>query len=206
MRLWITIYIVALLYQFPYYTNSLIALFIFSLEWLLKLSLLSKIIPRCLCKLVGVKILSLNLRVGSWISDRFLEKTISVACFQASGLKDIFQEYAHLDIKYRSSLSYRRTNTILHYWKYWCINSKKYMFDCIPSGISLIKIRKERGPNIEPWGTPATIFVQFEVWPLSTTLWNLFVKKPLLELRVDHLYHMIWVYTISLHATLYQKI
>ena len=42
--------------------------------------LLSKIMPRCLCELVGVKLLLLNLRVDSWISDRFLDKTISVAC------------------------------------------------------------------------------------------------------------------------------
>ena len=30
-------------------------------------------------------------------------------------------------------------------------------------GISLMKIRKKRGPNIEPWGIPAKISFQFEV-------------------------------------------
>ena len=33
------------------------------------------------------------------------------------------------------------------------------MLDWIPSGISLLKIRKKREPNIEPWGTPARILL-----------------------------------------------
>ena len=54
--------------------------------------ILFKIVPRCLCELVCVKILLLNVKGGSWISDRFLEKTNYVVCFEGSGLKDIFQE------------------------------------------------------------------------------------------------------------------
>ena len=52
----------------------------------------------------------------------------------------------------------------------------------IPSGISLMKIRKRREPNIEPWGTPARISFQHEIY---------LTKNVLLNLRVDHLYHII---------------
>ena len=66
--------------------------------------------PRCLCELVGVKLLLLNLRVGSWISERFLEKTISVACLvwiegHLPGIGP-FRYQIHIFIK-----CYRRTNT-----------------------------------------------------------------------------------------------
>ena len=120
--------------------------------------------PRCLCEFEGVKKLLLNVRMGNWMLDRFLEKIISLACFEGSGLKDIFQEYAHLDIKYRSSLSVTEAAILSFITENIDVSSaKKIIFDWIPSGISLMKIRKKRGPNIEPWGTPAKISFQFEV-------------------------------------------
>ena len=36
------------------------------------------------------------------------------------------------------------------------------MLDWVPSGISLMNIRKRRGHNIEPWGTPDKISFQHE--------------------------------------------
>ena len=42
---------------------------------------------------------------------------------------------------------------------------------------SLIYIRKNNGLKIEPWGTPAWRISQFVIWPLSITLWNLPLKK-----------------------------
>ena len=38
---------------------------------------------------------------------------------------------------------------------------------------SLMQIRKRSGPRIDPWGTPAKIGLQNEVYPFNTTLWNL---------------------------------
>ena len=61
--------------------------------------------PRCLCESVDEITLLLNLRTGSWVIQRFLEKTISLACFEGSGLNDIFHLKAQLDIRFRSSLS-----------------------------------------------------------------------------------------------------
>ena len=52
--------------------------------------------------------------MGNLILDRFLENIIPVSCFEGSGLKDIFQEYANLDVKCRSSVCYRGRNTIPH--------------------------------------------------------------------------------------------
>ena len=78
---------------------------------------------------------------------------------------------------------YRRTNTILHNWKYWCIISKYFYVWLTSFGYIINKNKEKRGPNIEPWGTPARMFFQFEVWPLSTTLWNLLVKKLFIKIK-----------------------
>ena len=34
----------------------------------------------------------------------------------------------------------------------------------------ILYIKNDRGPKTDPWGTPAVMFAQEEVWPLSTTL------------------------------------
>ena len=142
----------------------LLALFIFSLKWFLKFSLLSKIIPRCLCELVGDKILLLNVRIGSWILDCLLEKIIYLDCLERSGLKDIFQVYAQIDIKFRSPLSVTEALILSFMNENIDVSSAKiFILDWIPLDISLMNIRKRSGPNIEPWGTPANISFQLEV-------------------------------------------
>ena len=41
------------------------------------------------------------------------------------------------------------------------------------AGMSSMKIRNNRGPKIEPWGTPASTFCHSDAWPFNTTLWSL---------------------------------
>ena len=85
------------------------------------------------------------------IVERFVEKVISLACFEGSRLKDIFQVYAQLDIKLRSSFSVTEALMLSFLTENIDVSSANiFMFDWIPSRISLIKIRKKSGPNIEP--------------------------------------------------------
>ena len=42
---------------------------------------------------------------------------------------------------------------------------------------SVMYIRNKSGPNIDPWGTPALIVAQDELWPLRISLCFLFLKK-----------------------------
>ena len=38
-------------------------------------------------------------------------------------------------------------------------------------------MRKNSGPNVDPWGNPALTGNQSDVWPLSKIRWNLLFKK-----------------------------
>ena len=62
-------------------------------------------------------------------------------------------------------------------------SANSFTVDCNVSGISFMYIRKSNGPKIEPCGTPVSSDVQLEHWPLSTTRWNLLLKKLLSRLR-----------------------
>ena len=44
-------------------------------------------------------------------------------------------------------------------------------------------IRKNNSPNIEPWGTPASILVHEEYFPFSATCFFLFDKKLVIKFR-----------------------
>ena len=48
---------------------------------------------------------------------------------------------------------------------------------------SFMYIRKNSGPKIEPWGTPASIGDHEDVWPFKRTRWNLPLKKLLISFR-----------------------
>ena len=47
----------------------------------------------------------------------------------------------------------------------------------MPLATSLMYIKKNKGPNIEPCEAPASTGVHAEVWPFRTTLWSLLFKK-----------------------------
>ena len=47
----------------------------------------------------------------------------------------------------------------------------------IPLARSLMYIKKNKGPKIEPCGTPTSTGVHEEIWPFSTTLWSVLFRK-----------------------------
>ena len=49
---------------------------------------------------------------------------------------------------------------------------------------SFMYIRKNSGPEIEPWDTPASIGDHEDAWPFKRTRWNLPLKKLLINFRV----------------------
>ena len=50
------------------------------------------------------------------------------------------------------------------------------MLERSPSERSLIQIKNNNGPRMEPWGTPRMTFVHMETWPLRTTHYLLLIK------------------------------
>ena len=50
---------------------------------------------------------------------------------------------------------------------------------------SLMYFRNRGGPNIEPWGTPALILTQDELWPLRITLCLLLLTKSVKRLSIN---------------------
>ena len=48
---------------------------------------------------------------------------------------------------------------------------------------SFMHIRKNSGPKIEPWGTPASIGDHGDIWPFKWTCGNLPLKKLLISVR-----------------------
>ena len=108
----------------------------------------------------------------------FLLNITSWACFIGSGLKLIFHLKAHLFISFRSlfrllailsgtlTVENRVVSSVNNLGLHWRLLDKSLMY-----------IRNKSGPNIEPWGTPALILAQGELWPLRITLCFLFLKK-----------------------------
>ena len=62
-------------------------------------------------------------------------------------------------------------------------SAKSFGFVLRLSDKSLIYIRKNNGPKIEPCGTPASTLVHEENFPLTTTRCFLFDKKSTIMLR-----------------------
>ena len=108
----------------------------------------------------------------------FLEKITSWACLLGSGLKLIFHWKAHCFILERSLLSSKVV--ITETWiteKREISSAKSLVLEDKPSDKSLIYIKNNNGPRMEPWGTPALTLVHKEDCPFNTTLCFLFVKK-----------------------------
>ena len=55
--------------------------------------------------------------------------------------------------------------------------AKGLVVDDNPQLRSLINIKKNKGPKIGPWETPAETSAQDEDWPFRTTIWYLLLKK-----------------------------
>ncbi len=137
--------------------------------WAEKESFESKIIPRCLCSFTFFTGMLLKRITGWSVSFLFLENNNSTACFSGSGLNDILQSWAHWLINWRSwfislaaSLASRTTVNK-------DVSSAKSLTLHFKSAVrSFIYTRKNKGPKIEPWGTPAEISPQLEHFPFST--------------------------------------
>ena len=114
----------------------------------------------------------------------FLWETTSTACFFGSGLKYIFHWQTHSDILTKSLfilLLQRVGSSIVDNSD---VSSAKILTtDLSPLGRSLMKMRKSNSPSIDPWGTPAKIDFQSDIWPFSTTLWSLSDKESLINIR-----------------------
>ena len=156
------------------FRNKPIALFTLvkiDLIWMLKDNFGSKCRPECFwgsALLTGI----LLKNILGWISlVEFLLKMTSYACFVGSGLKLIFHWNAHLFISFRSlftllavlsatlTVENRDVSSANNLGLLWRLSNK-----------SLIYIRNKSGSNVEPWGTPALILAQDELWPLRLTL------------------------------------
>ena len=70
--------------------------------WLLKVSYLSKIRPRCFWLTLLCALLPLHIKRGLFVFVPLLENSTSWACFKGSGLNDILHLYGHWEILVRS--------------------------------------------------------------------------------------------------------
>ena len=104
----------------------------------------------------------------------FLEKITSCAGFLGSGLKSIFHWYAHWEITLRSRFKYLADSLIS-----WTIgksdlsSANNSAMELSPSGRSITYIKNNRGPRMDPCGTPVLIGSQLDSWPFNNTLWKL---------------------------------
>ena len=101
------------------------------------------------------------------------------ACLVVSRLKFIFYWVAHLLILTRSLF-----RLFPDVWVSWCItenkdvsSAKSFALDERPSLRSLMQIKNNKGPRMEPWGTPVLTFFHVENCPLKTTRCFLCFKK-----------------------------
>ena len=107
----------------------------------------------------------------------FLENIPSWACFWGSGLNNIFHWWAHLEIKSKSLFSWSDECLISWTVEKIELSSPKSFTDDKSLDRSFIWLRKSKGPNIDPCGTPANTGSHEEIWPFNSTLCNLFSKK-----------------------------
>ena len=54
---------------------------------------------------------------------------------------------------------------------------KSFGLESKPLGKSFMYTKKNNGPKIDNWGTPALIGDHLDHWPLMTTLWCLFLRN-----------------------------
>ena len=108
----------------------------------------------------------------------FLERISFWACWLRSGLKLILHLKTHCFILERSLLSFEIVITDT-----WITENREVLPAKIlvrenkASAKSLIYIKNNNGPKMEPWGAPALTLVHEEDYPLNTTHCFLFVKN-----------------------------
>ena len=113
-----------------------------------------------------------DIRMGFFIF--FLEKITSCSGFLGTGLKNLFHWYAHREITLRSRFNYLANS--LRSWtieKSDASSAKNLAVELSPSGRSLICIKNNRGPRMDPCGTPFLLWNQLDSWPYNITLWDI---------------------------------
>ena len=97
----------------------------------------------------------------------FLENIISWAYFWGFWLNNIFHWWAHLEIRSKSIFSWSVKCLISWTVENIEVSSGKSFTDDQSLHKSFIKIRKSKGPNVDPSGTPANTGSHEEVWPFN---------------------------------------
>ena len=143
-----------------------------------KFSLQSKNIPRCFCNATWWTGLSLKINV-EWLVFVILRENItSWACLIGSVLKLIFHWLDQLLILHKSLLSsFAEVFLLCTTEKREVSSPNNFGLEDESSDRSLIYIKKNSGPRIDHWGTPAGTLVHDDVWLLRTTLCSRFFRK-----------------------------
>ena len=72
---------------------------------------------------------------------------------------------------------YRCCFRVMHNWKSGILSASSLVTEVNSSVRSLMYIKNNNGPKMEPWGTPASIWKQFEDCVLRATVWFLSLKN-----------------------------
>ena len=135
-------------------------------------------ISKCFCRLALFTWTLLKQIIGWAIFEFFQENNTSCVGLLESELSDTFQLYAHLEIISRSSVRLLVLSSLLLTTEKKEVSSANNLtLDFNPPGKLLIYIRKNKGPKMDPWGTPPSIGWQFEHWPFRRILWDLSAKN-----------------------------
>ena len=131
-------------------------------------------------------------------------KITSWACLVGSELNLIFHWKPQLFIFIKSLFKSFTVEFVLWTTENREVSSANNLgFEVKPSGKSLIQIRKNNRPRVDPWRTPASILVQDECCWFKTTLCFLWYKKWVITFKRLHdipfcfnlkLYQMPWIY------------
>ena len=156
------------------FTNTKIRFIQFILNMLFKSKLFIKNWTQVLLRICtrNFNIVVKDSRMGFFIF--FPGENYFMRRFLGSGLKSIFHWYAHYEITLRS-----RFKCLADSLGSWTIEKREVSsannlaIEFSPSGRLLIYIKNNRGPRMDPCGTPALIGRQLDSCPFNNTLWNL---------------------------------
>ena len=137
----------------------------------------SSMIPKCLCSSSFITDVLLK-RISGWsVLLFFLENISSTACFFGSGLNDILQSCARCLINSKSwFMSLAAESGSLTTVNNDVSSAKSLTLHFKSSVRSFLYTRKNEGPRIEPWGTPAEISPQEEL-PIQNSSLSPVVEK-----------------------------
>ena len=123
-------------------------------------------------------------KTTGWLLTFFLrEKISSLASLNTSQLNIIFHWYACWEIFDKSSLGlFKEFECCLTTEKIGVSSAKSLGLESNLLGKSFIYTKKNNGPKIDPWGTPALIGDHLDYWLLRTTLWCLFLRNEFIRL------------------------